>query len=81
VVAVIGPEHLVLDHGVGDRSAEVVLGLDRRFDRIAQGDRLLGRFDGHFELRLLVFLDPEAAAAVLLDRDAVDAQRAILGRK
>ena len=54
---------LVLHLGLGDRRAEVVLGLDRGGDLFAQHDRLRRRVDRHFELRLLVFFDAEVAAA------------------
>ena len=71
--------HLVLDLGVRHRSAEVIFGLDRGRDLLAEHDRLLRRLDRDLEFGLLVFLDAEAAAAevivALLDDYAVDAQR------
>src|SRR5581483_7209008 len=72
---------LELDLGLGDRGAEVVLRLDGGLGLLAQADRLLGRLDRDLELGLLVFLDAEAAAAVIDDLQAVDAQEHTLGKR
>ena len=79
---------LILHLGLGHRRAEVVFGLDRGGDFFAQHHRLGRRVDGHLELRLLVLLDAEAAAAESVDPWAaarnddaqpVDAQRGVGG--
>src|SRR6516164_8593065 len=56
---------LVLDDGAGNRSAEVILCFDGGSYLVAELDRFLRRFNLHLEFRLLVFLDAEAAAAVV----------------
>src|SRR5262249_37760908 len=58
---------LVLDLGIRYRGAEVVLGLNGGDDRLAQAHGLLGRFDLHFKLGLLVLLNSKTAAAVIHD--------------
>ena len=63
-----------------DRGTEVVLPLDGEGDRVAQPDRLRWTIDRDFELRLLVLLQPERAAAVARDLDVVDPQPRIRRR-
>ena len=67
-LVVAGAHDLVLHLGLGDRRAEVVLRLDRGRDLLAEHDRLGRGVDRHLELGLLVLLDAEAAAAVVVDR-------------
>src|SRR5262249_6756957 len=71
----VGAQYLVLHPGAGHRGAEIILRLDRGLDGLAQLHRLLGCLNCYLELRLLVLLDAETAAAkvvvALIDREAV----------
>ena len=82
IPAVVGrrPGDLVLDLGLGDRRAEVVLRLDGRRHLLAQHHRLVRGLDAHLELGLLVLLDPERAAAMVGDEDLVNSERRVRGQ-
>ena len=70
--------YLTLASATGE--AEVVLRLDRRRHLFAEHYRLRRGVDVHLELGLLVLLDPERAAAVVVDHDLVNAQSRVGGQ-
>src|ERR1019366_7450944 len=80
---------LVLDHGAGDGSAEVIANVDGRGDFVAELDGLGRSDDFDLEFGLLVFLDAEVRAAVMandlvafeLDElEAIDAEARAFGQ-
>src|SRR5262249_43833031 len=72
-----GAGDLVSDLRFSDRSAEVVIRLDRHRDLVAEHDRLGRGVDADFELGLLVLLNSERAAAMLRNHDPIYPQRRV----
>ena len=65
---------LVLDLGLGDGAAEVVIRLDGRRHLFAEHHRFGRGVDGDLELGLLVFFDPERPASSVGHEDLIDAR-------
>ena len=59
LLGVLGAHHLVLDSGFDDRSAKVILGVDRGRNLLAQLYGLGRCLDRDFKFRLLIFFNPE----------------------
>jgi hypothetical protein len=73
-----GSRDLVAYRRLGDGGPEVVLGSDRRGNRLPQQDWLGGGFHGHFVFGLFVFLDTEACWQAVRKLEVINAKHRVI---